>query len=90
MPKALQTAIYDASKMRRLEDIVARRSEPKLAVLNNDFGEVRMMSVLMAFLAQMDRNMHVRNGLTEDNIRDIAERLMSDQDVTHSSTSASE
>ena len=83
LPKALQTAIYDASKMRRLEDIVARRSEPKLAVLNNDFGEVRMMSVIMAFLAQMDRNMHVRNGLTEDNVRDIAKRLMSDRDVTH-------
>lgn len=68
--------------MRRLEDIVARWSEPKLAALNSDFGEVRMRSVIMAFLAQMDRNTHVWNGLTEDNVRDIAERLMTDRNVT--------
>ena len=82
LPKVLLQTYKTATTVRSVKDIVARTSEPKLGVLINEAGATPTTSFIMGILAKMDRSMHLPNGLTEDNVRDIAKRLVTDPEIT--------
>lgn len=69
--------------VRNVRDVVALDSStPKLATLVGEAGERPTMGVIKAFLGRMNDNMHLPNGLTPDNINDIAEYLVTEPEVT--------
>lgn len=69
--------------VRNIRDVVALGSStPKLATLVGEAGERPTMGVIKALLGRMNDNMHLPNGLTPDNINDIAEYLVTEPEVT--------
>ena len=82
LPLALQQASDTAMSVRNVREVVALGSStPKLAALIAEAGEQPTQGVIMAYLARMVDNMHLPNGLTPDNIRDIAEYLVTEPEV---------
>lgn len=83
LPQILQRASELALTVKNVADVVALgNTTPKLAELINDVGERPTVGIIKAYLVRMNNNIHLPNGLTDDNIQDIAEYLVSDPDVT--------
>lgn len=69
--------------LRSAADVAALRDEHKLADVVKDEGATVTQSFIMAQLVRMNANLHLPNGLTDDNIRDIAVRLTTDPEIVY-------
>ena len=69
--------------MQSVEEVVSLRSEPKLAMLKKEGGDVATYNAVRALLVSMSVSLHIGNGLSEQNINDIARRLTTDSEITY-------
>ena len=83
LPPVLQAALTTSGKVQSVEEVVSLRSEPKLAMLKKEGGDVATYNAVRALLVSMSVSLHIGNGLSEQNINDIARRLTTDSEITY-------
>lgn len=74
-------AIKTAGTVQSVDEIVNLTTEPKIAKLQKSAGERATYGIVKMLLMQMNANLHIDNGLTEDNITSMARYLTSDPEL---------
>lgn len=77
----MQVACREASQMNSIEAVVASKGMPSIGSLQKVVGETDIEKVFRYLLAKMREDLHIDNGLSNDNIRNIAKRLRTDGEI---------
>jgi len=77
----MQVACREASQMDSIEAVVASKGMPSIGSLQKVVGETDIEKVFRYLLAKMREDLHIDNGLSNDNIRNIAKRLRTDSEI---------
>lgn len=80
LPEPIQAAFTTGANVRCVEEVVSLTEQPKLAKLQQ-VDEKAVYNVIGLLLSQMVVDMHMDNGLTDNNVRSIATRLTIDEEV---------
>ena len=77
----LQVACRQAAKMDSLPAIVGNPDAPSIGKLQKTASDNDLEKVFRYLLAKLREDLHIDNGFTNDNIRAIARRLRTDDDI---------
>lgn len=83
MPPILQAAVKTSGSVKSLPEIVDMKTEPKIAYLQQKGGARSTFGIIKAFLTAMNKNLHIDNTLTEDNIINIAQQLTNNDELRY-------
>lgn len=78
---AMQLACRNAAKMGSITAIVASKDIPSIGMLQKETGDNDLEKVFRYLLAKMREELHIDNGLSNGNIRNIARRLRTDDEI---------
>lgn len=77
----MQLACRNAARMDSIATIVGNPEVPSIGKLQRAVGDNDLEKVFRYLLAKMREEMHIDNGFTNDNIRNIARRLRTDDNI---------
>lgn len=80
LPNVIRASWDTAGSVVSVEEVVSLVDEPKIAKLSK-ISEESTYKAVGRILTQMAYNMHLDNGLTSDNLRHLAKRLTTDQEL---------
>lgn len=81
LPAVLRQVCVAASKPQTLAEVVADKKAPKIGQLQKEVEPNDMLKVIRAMLVKLNNDLHIDNGLTNDNIRSISKRLTTDSEL---------
>ena len=83
MPQCMVVASRTAVSVRSVDEVVNLTEEPKIFKLQKTGGEMNTALIVAVMVSKMADDMHLKDGLTENNIDEIVHRLTTDEDVRY-------
>jgi hypothetical protein len=72
-----------AVSVRSVDEVVNLTEEPKIFKLQKTGGQMNTALIVAVMVSKMADDMHLKDGLTENNIDEIVHRLTTDEDVRY-------
>jgi hypothetical protein len=72
-----------AVSVRSVDEVVNLTEEPKIFKLQKTGGQMNTTLIVAVMVSKMADDMHLKDGLTENNIDEIVHRLTTDEDVRY-------